>query len=49
MSMTDTWQSVYATLQDNAFDYVGAPFYMEDGSIKLWDGSKMVTYVEVPF
>jgi hypothetical protein len=50
MTLTDVWLSVYSTFQDNAFDYVGAPFYNDnDGTIQLWNGSKMVTYAEVPF
>ena len=50
MTLSETWASVYWTFQDNAFDYVGKPFYNDnDGSIQLWDGSRMVTYVEVPF
>jgi len=29
---------------------VGAPFYNDnDGTIQLWNGSKMITYAEVPF
>ena len=46
----ETWASIYATFPDNAFDYVGKPFYNDnDGTIQLWNGSKMITYVEVPF
>lgn len=49
-TLTDTWLSVYATFQDNAFDYVGAPFYNDqDDTIQLWDGTQMVTYAKVPF
>ncbi len=49
MTLSETWASVYWTFPDNAFDYLGRPFDMGDGTIKMWDGSKMVTYVEVPF
>ena len=48
--LNETWASVYAAFPDNAFDYVGKPFYNDnDGTIQLWNGSKMVTYAEVPF
>ncbi len=50
MTLTDVWLSIYSTFQDNAFDYLGAPFYNDnDGTIQLWNGSKMITYAEVPF
>lgn len=49
MTLSQHWASIYAMLEDNAFDYVGKPFYMNDGTIKLWNGHSMVTYVEVPF
>jgi hypothetical protein len=50
MKLSEVWASVYATFPDNAFDYVGKPFYNDnDGSIQLWDGSRMVTYVEASF
>jgi hypothetical protein len=49
MTLSETWASVYWTFPDNAFDYVGKPFYLEPGLIALWDGSKMVEYAEVPF
>ena len=47
----ETWASVYAAFPDNAFDYLGKPFHMNDGSIKMWNGEtqSMSTYVEVPF
>ena len=46
----ETWASIYATFPDNAFDYVGKPFYIDDDeTIQLWDGSQMVTYAKVPF
>jgi hypothetical protein len=48
--LSKAWRDIYATFEDNAFDYVGKPFYNDnDGTIQLWDGSKMVTYAEVPF
>jgi hypothetical protein len=49
MTLSEHWASVYWAFQDNAFDYVGKPFYVEEGLIKMWDGSRMVTYAEVPF
>lgn len=49
MNLNDAWASIYATLPDNAFDYVGKPFYMQDGSIQLWDGIEMVSYYPAPF
>jgi hypothetical protein len=50
MTINDAWASVYAAFPDNAFDYVGKPFYNDnDNTIQLWDGSRMVTYAEVPF
>lgn len=51
MTISEVWASVYWTFQDNSFDYVGKPFYMNDGSIKMWNGEtqSMSTYVEVPF
>jgi len=49
MTLSETWASVYWTFPDNAFDYVGKPFYTEPGVVEIWDGSKMVKYSEVPF
>ena len=49
MSLSDVWSSVYFVFPENAFDYVGHPFDMGDGTIKMWNGSKMITYAEVPF
>ena len=51
MTISETWASIYWTFQDNAFDYLGKPFHMNDGSIKMWNGEtqSMSTYVEVPF
>jgi hypothetical protein len=49
MTLSETWASVYWAFPDNAFDYVGKPFYTEPGVILLWDGSQMVKYSEVPF
>ena len=48
--LAKAWNDIYATFPENAFDYVGKPFYIdEDNSILLWNGSRMVEYVEVPF
>lgn len=47
--LSKAWKDVYYTFEDNAFDYVGRPFYMQDETIKLWDGIRMVEYSEVPF
>lgn len=48
--LNKAWNDIYATFDENAFDYVGKPFYDDnDGTIQLWNGSKMVTYAEVPF
>jgi hypothetical protein len=48
--LNKAWQDVYHMLEDNAFDYVGKPFYNDaDGTIQLWNGSKFITYAEVPF
>jgi len=48
--LSKAWNDIYATFDDNAFDYVGKPFYNDnDGTIQLWNGSAMTTYVEVPF
>jgi hypothetical protein len=48
--LNSAWRDIYYTFEENAFDYVGKPFYNDnDGTIQLWDGSRMVTYAEVPF
>jgi hypothetical protein len=48
--LSKAWKDVYYTFEENAFDYVGKPFYNDaEGTIQLWDGSRMVKYVEVPF
>ena len=52
MNTSEVWASVYAAFPDNAFDYVGKPFYNDDeGSIQLWDGASqsMITYYPAPF
>ena len=50
MILSEAWRDIYAALPDNSFDYVGAPFYNDDeGTVQLWNGARMVTYVEVPF
>ena len=46
--LNKAWRDIYYMIEDNAFDYVGQPFY-NDNTIQLWDGSRMVTYAEVPF
>lgn len=48
--LTKAWNSIYATFDENAFDYVGKPFYNDaDNSVMIWNGTRMVEYVEVPF
>ena len=48
--LNKAWRDIYAALPDNAFDYVGKPFYNDnEGTITLWDGSSFITYAEVPF
>ena len=48
--LSSAWRDIYYMLEENAFDYVGQPFYNDnDNTIQLWDGSRMVTYSEVPF
>jgi hypothetical protein len=51
MTLSETWASIYWAFPDNAFDYLGKPFDMGDGEIKMWNGEtqSMSTYVEVPF
>ena len=51
MSLSEHWATIYWTFQDNAFDYLGKPFHVGPGLIKLWDGEtqSMITYAEVPF
>ena len=51
MSFSEHWATIYWAFPDNAFDYVGKPFHVEPGLIKLWDGEtqSMLTYAEVPF
>ena len=50
VNLSEAWASIYAAFPDNAFDYVGKPFYNDnDNTIQLWNGSRMVTYAEVPF
>lgn len=43
------WQSVYLTFQDSAYDYRGKPFTTAPDTLTMWDGARMVDYVEVPF
>ncbi len=48
--LNKAWRDVYYMLEDNAFDYVGKPFYNDKkGTIQLWNGSSFITYAEVPF
>jgi len=48
--LNKAWRDIYYTLEDNAFDYVGKPFYNDnEGTVQLWNGSKFITYAEVPF
>ena len=48
--LNKAWRDVYYMLEDNAFDYVGKPFYNDnDGTVQLWNGSQFITYAEVPF
>lgn len=49
MTLNQTWASIYATFEDNAFDYVGKPFYIDESTIVLYNGSTWTTYAEVPF
>lgn len=49
MTLSEHWASVYWAFPDNAFDYVGKPLFVDEGVIKMWNGHKMTTYVEVPF
>ena len=50
MSLSETWASVYAAFPENAFDYLGHPFYNNnDETIQLWNGVRMVTYAPIPF
>ena len=43
-----TWASIYNTFDENAMDYRGKPFDV-NGTLLMWDGSRMAEYVEVPF
>lgn len=45
MTLSEYWASIYWTFPDNAFDYVGKPFIIDEDEI-IFDGRK---YVEVPF
>jgi hypothetical protein len=48
--LSKAWRDIYATFEDNAFDYVGKPFYNDsDNTVQIWNGNRMVEYVEVPF
>lgn len=48
--LNSAWNDIYAMMEEEAFDYVGKPFYNDnDNTIQLWNGSQMVTYAEVPF
>jgi hypothetical protein len=48
--LNKAWRDVYYMLEDNAFDYVGKPFYNDaEGTVQLWNGSQFIKYAEVPF
>ena len=48
--LSKAWRDIYAIFEDNAFDYVGKPFYNDnDNTVQIWNGNRMVEYVEVPF
>jgi len=48
--LNKAWRDIYYMLEDNAFDYVGKPFVNDnEGTVQLWNGSKFITYAEVPF
>jgi hypothetical protein len=48
--LSKAWRDIYAIFEDNAFDYVGKPFYNDnDNTVQIWNGIRMVEYVEVPF
>lgn len=42
------WASIYNTF-DDAFDYRGKPFATAPDTLTMWDGTRMVDYLEVPF
>jgi hypothetical protein len=47
--LSKAWRDIYATFEENAFDYVGKPFYNDaEGTIQLWNGSQFIKYAEVP-
>jgi len=45
MTFSEVWASIYQTFQDNAFDYVGKPLFIDKGLI-YFEGKE---YAEVPF
>lgn len=48
--LAKAWLDIYAMLEDNAFDYVGKPFYMDDDAIILRnDNGGFTTYYPAPF
>jgi hypothetical protein len=48
--LSNAWKDIYYVFEDNAFDYVGKPFYNDvKGTVQLWDGSQFITYAKVPF
>jgi len=48
--LSKAWRDIYAIFEDNAFDYVGKPFYNDsDNTVQIWNGNRMVEYAEVPF
>jgi hypothetical protein len=44
--LNKAWRDIYATFEDNAFDYVGKPFVNDSEGTLTFEGRK---YAEVPF
>jgi hypothetical protein len=44
--LSKAWRDIYATFEENAFDYVGKPFVNDAECTLIFEGRK---YVEVPF
>lgn len=48
--LAKAWNSIYATFDENAFDYVGKPFYLDnEDAVMLWNGASFDTYYRSPF
>ena len=48
--LAKAWNDIYVTFEDNAFDYVGKPFYNDnDNSVMIWNGASFDTYYRTPF